>query len=213
MIDVSKYMQVNSMKPNDPPKAYGRPQVRKVMTFEQFVSHLADHNTTYSRGTFKGVVSDACKCVVEQLLAGNKIMFGELGEFWLSISCNPAKDLESFTASNITSVNIVFTPGPDFENLIDKADFNFVVSRKAQDAIMKAMISGARTLDLTALMSKTTAEFVANQAVNAENGDEEDGGDTSTDPTDGGTTPTGGGSDNGGGDNGGGDDPDDVSLG
>ena len=77
MINYSVFMQMNALKPDQPEKAYARAQVNEVMTFEKFVRHIADHNGVFSRGTVKGVVSDMCVCLVEQLLNGNKVQLGE----------------------------------------------------------------------------------------------------------------------------------------
>ena len=85
MINYSVYMMGNPIKPEMPEKAYAKAQVNEVIEFSQFVKHIADHNGVFSRGTVKGVVSDTCECLVEQLLNGNKIKFGELGIFSLSL--------------------------------------------------------------------------------------------------------------------------------
>ena len=134
-----------------PEMAYAKNQVTKVMSFDEFVKHISDHNGVFTRGTVKGVVSDTCTCLVEQLLNGYKVQFGELGIFSISISCDPAPSLKEFTADNIKVVNLLFTPGADFENLRSKAEFNLVASRAVQAASIKAIKDGDDVLDLTAL--------------------------------------------------------------
>lgn len=141
----------NALMEESEEKAYAKNQVTKVMGFDEFVKHIAEHNGVFSRGTVKGVVSDTCTCLVEQLLAGNKVKFGELGTFGVSIQSEPADSLAEFTAKNIKEVNIVFTPGPDFENLRSKAEFKLVTSRAVQAAALKAVKEGEDTLDLAAL--------------------------------------------------------------
>ena len=79
MIDFSVYLQANHLKPETGERAYAKAQVREVWDGDRFVRHLADHNGVFSRGTVKGVVSDLCNCLVEQVLNGNKIYLGELG--------------------------------------------------------------------------------------------------------------------------------------
>ena len=137
--------------------AYAKNQVTKTMTFDEFVKHIADHNGVFTRGTVKGVVSDTCACLVEMLLNGCKVQFGELGTFGISLTCEPAVSMEEFTASNIKTVNIVFTPGEDFENLRSRAEFAPVVSRLAQKATLKAEKSGEATVDLEAAKRKTAS--------------------------------------------------------
>ena len=126
-------------------------QVTKVMSFDDFVKHISDHNGVFTRGTVKGVVSDTCSCLVEQLLNGYKVQFGELGIFSISITCEPADTLKDFSSDNIKAVNILFNPGIDFENLRSKAEFNLVTSRAIQAASLKAVKENKDTVDLAAL--------------------------------------------------------------
>lgn len=150
MIDYSVYLQPNLQDETAAPKAYAKAQMRETMSFTKFVSHIASHNGVFSRGTVKGVLSDACSCLVEQLLEGKKVQLGELGNFWISLTSNGAETMESFSASNIKEVNIIFTPGEDFENLRGRAEFNLVASRVAQAATLKTEKSGGTTVDLEA---------------------------------------------------------------
>ena len=135
-------------------KAYAKNQVNEIWSLEKFAKHIASHNGVFSRGTVKGVLSDMCECLVEQLLNGNKIQLGELGTFGISISCDPAESLEKFTSKNIKAVNILFAPGEDFENLLHRAEFNSVASRAAQAATLKAEKGNEKTVDLEAAKKK-----------------------------------------------------------
>ena len=138
-----------------PEKAYAKPQMAELMSFSKFVKHIADHNGVYTRGTVKGVISDMCECLVEMLLEGKKVQLGDLGNFWISLSSEGAESLKAFTSANITSVNIIFTPGEDFQNLVSRAKFNPVSSRSAQKATLKAEKEGLSTVDLEAAKRKT----------------------------------------------------------
>lgn len=150
MINYSVYMMVPTFSKDETPKAYAKNQVSEIWSLEKFAKHISDHNGVYSRGTVKGVLSDMCECLVEQLLNGNKIQLGELGTFSISISSEGAESIEKFTSKNIKAVNILFAPGNDFENLIDRAEFNPVASRAAQFATLKAEKAGETTVDLAA---------------------------------------------------------------
>ena len=151
MINYSVFTWKNPMIDDAEEKAYAKNQVVKVLSFDEFVKHIASHNGVFSRGTVKGVVSDTCSCLVEQLLAGNKVQFGELGSFGVSLQCEPADSLAEFSAKNIKEVNIVFTPGEDFENLRSKAEFKLVSSRAVQAAALKAVKEGESTINLNDL--------------------------------------------------------------
>lgn len=157
MINYSVYMMTSVMNPEAGAKAYAKNQVNEIWSLEKFAKHIASHNGVFSRGTVKGVLSDMCECLVEQLLNGNKIQLGELGTFGISISCDPAESLEKFTSKNIKAVNILFAPGEDFENLLHRAEFNPVASRAAQAATLKAEKGNEKTVDLEAAKKKPSA--------------------------------------------------------
>ena len=151
-------------------KAYAKNQVSEIWTLEKFAKHISDHNGVYSRGTVKGVISDMCECLVEQLLNGNKIQLGELGTFGISISSVGADSIEKFTARNIKAVNILFAPGVDFENLLGRAEFNLVASRTAQAATLKAEKAGETTVDLAAAKNKVSGPTDPADPTNPGNG-------------------------------------------
>lgn len=193
MIDYSVYMMTPTYSKDETPKAYAKNQVSEIWSLEKFAKHISDHNGVYSRGTVKGVISDMCECLVEQLLNGNKIQLGELGTFGISISSEGAESIEKFTSKNIKAVNILFTPGADFENLIDRAEFNPVASRIAQKATLKAEKAGEATVDLEAAKNKVNAG--GSQSTNEdEEDDSTDTGSTTVTPGTGG----GGSSEDGG---------------
>lgn len=188
MIDFSVYLQPNPMDETAAPKAYAKAQMRELMTFGKFVDHITKHNGVYTRGTVRGVVIDMCECLVEQLLEGKKIQMGELGSFWVSLTSEGAESMEKFSSSNIKAVNIIFTPGTDFENLIGKAEFNLVASRVAQAATLKTEKAGGDTVDLAA--AKAAARANSSSTETPGGGDEPvPGGDTGGDePIPGGNT-------------------------
>ena len=107
MINYSVFMMTPNIGEDETPKAYARNQVSEIWPLEKFSKHIADHNGVFSRGTVKGVISDMCECLVEQLLNGNKIELGELGTFSISISSEGAESIEKFTSKNIKEVNIL----------------------------------------------------------------------------------------------------------
>ena len=114
-------------------KAYGSAQANAKLTYDQFVQHMADHNTPFSKGTISGVITDMIRCLREQLLAGNIVSLGELGSFRVELGCEGAETTEEFGAANIKSVNVCWNPGKDFRNLRDEAQFQLVPTRKMQD--------------------------------------------------------------------------------
>lgn len=183
-------MLPNPIHPEKGALAYAKPQVNEVMSFRKFVQHIADHGG-YTRGKVKGVLSDMCTCLVEMLLEGKKVQLDELGDFWISLSSEGAETVEKFSSNNIKAVNIVFTPGIDFENLISKAEFETVASRAAQAATLKAEKTGKNTVDLEAAKKKPTSNKEEDTGDNKPSGND-DGNQT------GGNTQTGGSENTGG---------------
>ena len=117
-------------------KAYGTAQIHESLDLDAFCKHIADHNSPFSKGTVKGILTDAVSCLREQLLAGNKVKMGDLGDFHVELACEGAVTTDDFSAANIKEVNVRWTPSRDFQNLRQDAEFQLVPSRSAQsDAI------------------------------------------------------------------------------
>ena len=149
MIEYSVYMMSNNFADDKTPRAYAKNQVHEVWSLDRFCKHIASHNSGYSRGLVKAILTDMCDCMMEQLLNGNKVKLGSLGDFSLTISCEGAASMEEFTADNIRGLNINFKPGEDFENLLSQAEFRPVASRAAQTAVLKAEKKGEGSVDLS----------------------------------------------------------------
>ena len=120
-------------------KAYGTAQVHEVLDLDKFASHMAAHNSPFSKGVIKGVIADAVSCIREQLLEGNKVVLGELGAFYPELQTEGAVTCDDFTAQNIKAVNVRYCPGDDFKDLRSEATFQLVDSRKAQAAAIKVI--------------------------------------------------------------------------
>ncbi|GAA6361191.1 MULTISPECIES: HU family DNA-binding protein [Bacteroides] len=171
MINYSVFLLPNPQNKEAAPKAFAKAQVSEVMSFRGFVQHIADHGG-HKRGTVKGVLSDMCECLVEMLLEGKKVQLDELGDFWLSLTSTGAENCQKFTAANIKGVNILFTPGADFENLIDRAEFNPVASRVAQVATLKAEKSGIGLVDIDTAKGKKPTDGGSDDSGNTGDNDE-----------------------------------------
>ena len=149
-------MMQNPIHPEKGSLAYATPQVREKLSTSKFISHVASHNTVFSKGTIKGVLADIASCLREQLLNGNKVQLEGLGTFGITLNSQGAESLKTFTADNIKNINIVFTPDAELENLIDDAAFEVVASRAAQAATLKAEKNNETSVDLEAAKKKGT---------------------------------------------------------
>ena len=120
-------------------KAYAAAQMHDNLSFDDFCQHIADHNSPFSKGTVKGVLTDAVACIREQLLAGNKVRLGDLGNFHVELKSEGAVTTEDFTAQNIKEVNVRWTPGEEFKNLRNDAEFQLVPKRSQQEDAVKVI--------------------------------------------------------------------------
>ena len=159
-IKYSISMRANPMNAEEAPKAYGTIQLNKTLTLEDLAEHIHDHNTVFSKGVIMGVLVDMTHCVREALAEGNAVQLGELGEFRPTISTegasagtdadgNAITAQEAFTASNIKKLNINFVNGSGMEFDVNKLDFEYVTTRKAQAAAKKAQKQGKTSADWT----------------------------------------------------------------
>ena len=130
-------------------KAYAIAQYTDVMNIEKFARHISTHGCVYSRADISAILYLAVDCMREQLLEGKKIRLGDLGDFSINLTSKGAETADKFTAQNITNVNVVWTPGMEFQNLLGDAEFNLVASRNAQAALIKAIKAGQTTVDIT----------------------------------------------------------------
>ncbi len=151
MIKYSVNPQVNPQNPEAAMKYYAKAQTNKVLDINDFARHISMHGTVYGRADIQAILIMTVDCIREQLLEGNKINLGELGSFWVSLQSNGAKTAEEFVPGKIYGVKVIWTPGTEFQDLIENAKFNKVPSRLAQKAILAAETKGNQTVDLQAI--------------------------------------------------------------
>ena len=113
-------------------KAYGNAQVREVLDINKFAKHITDHGCVYDRADVAAVLTKAVDCLREQMLAGNKVVLGELGGFYPELCTKGAVLAEDFSADNIKAVNVRWVPGKNFKDLRSEAVFQLVPTRQAQ---------------------------------------------------------------------------------
>ena len=126
-------MMKSTFAPDSKPKAYAKLQVKETWDMDRFAKYMAEHYRTYNRGMVKGLLTDVSACLAELLLKGIKVNLGELGTFGTTISCSGAESVEAFKKKDIKSLNVVFTPGGDLKDLVDRAEFNLVASRATRN--------------------------------------------------------------------------------
>ena len=113
-------------------KAYGIAQCSEVIDISQFAKHIHDHGCVYGKGDIVGVLTMAVSCLRELMLEGHRVKLGDLGDFQPRLKTQGAVTTDDFSASNIKKVNVGWTRGKSFKNLLKDATFQLVPSRESQ---------------------------------------------------------------------------------
>ena len=103
-------------------KWYGRVVNTKTMSYTELCKHMSEHNSVYGEDVCLGVANKLQNCMLEQLLEGKKVQFGELGVFYLSVKSTGANKEEDFNlGTNINGLFLCFAPSrTDVNNLSSK---------------------------------------------------------------------------------------------
>ena len=88
-------------------KFYATAVQDRTLEFEDFVTHIAEHNSPYSRGTVHGVLMDTLDCLQELILDGKSVRFSDLGLFSLGMSSRGEESAAKVTAQSIEGVHLI----------------------------------------------------------------------------------------------------------
>ena len=92
-------------------KWYGRVVSTKTMSYQELCKHMSEHNSVYGEDVCLGVANKLQNCMLEQLLEGKKVQFGELGTFYLSVKSTGANKETDFNLGvNILGLYLCFAP-------------------------------------------------------------------------------------------------------
>ena len=143
MVNYSIVMRSNPMDSDAAKKAYASAQYSEVMD-------IASHGCVYKRADIVAILTMAVDCMREQLLGGQKIQLGDLGDFSISINSIGAESAADYNpAIHVRKLNVNWSAGTRFQNLQEEAVFNLVATRKAARLVVKALKAGKTSVDLT----------------------------------------------------------------
>lgn len=124
----------NPSEKNSEKKVYAVMQSNETIGLDNLTDHMTEHNTPFTGGTLTGVLKDAMKCIIEQMLAGNRVNLPGLGTFYVTISSQGADSADEFNpTAHITRV----TPHIAFDksfwgDMASKVDFELTTTREQQ---------------------------------------------------------------------------------
>ena len=79
----------------------------REMSFEDFVTHISEHNSPYSRGTIHGVLMDTLDCLKHLILEGKSVRFSDLGLFSIGMTSRGEVSKEKVTAASVQGVHLI----------------------------------------------------------------------------------------------------------
>lgn len=88
-------------------KWYAYPVKEETVELDKLAEHMAAHNTPYSAGAIKGILTDMVSCVKELLLDGKNVKLPDLAIFSIGIRSKGAASEEDFTvAANVGALRL-----------------------------------------------------------------------------------------------------------
>ena len=118
---------------------YAIAQSKETVTMRSLAKHIAEHNSVFSEGTILGLLTDAGKCIVENLKQGNRVDLWDLGTFFVTLSGEGAATAEEFSTSLISRVNLRWKTSKEMNTAMQNVTFERVPNIVLFDAALKTM--------------------------------------------------------------------------
>ena len=89
-------------------KYFAFPVIEETIDLDGLAEHMSSHNTPFSKGAVKGMLTDMVGCIKELLLEGKNVKIADLAIFSLGIKNNGGADnAEDFSVTkNIRGVKL-----------------------------------------------------------------------------------------------------------
>ena len=166
MLRISLY-QNNNEKSQAYQKWYPRVVAEETIGLDELAEHMASHNTPFSKGAIKGILTDAVVCTKELLLLGKNVKFPDLAIFSIGLKVKGGADTkENYSVSK------------------------FIIGLKLR-ARATGELSSANLDTTIKRVDAVKSSSSKNPADDSTTGDTTPGGGNTT-PSGGGTTPSGG---------------------
>ena len=116
---------------------YGKVVSTKTMTYRELIKHMSEHNSVYGEDVCSGVAIKLTNCLLEQLLEGKKVQFGELGTFYLAVKSKGVANEDDYNmGSDIKGLYLRFQPSrQDVNDLSSKALKKRALFMNAKDLV------------------------------------------------------------------------------
>lgn len=108
MIQYVLKKNINEKMPNAYGKFFAYPVITQTYDIDKLVDHMASHNTPFSRGAIKGMITDMVACIRELVLQGIAVKIADLAILSIGIKnkAGAATEKEFTIAKNIEGLKI-----------------------------------------------------------------------------------------------------------
>ena len=119
MIQYVLKKNVNEKMPNAYGKYFAYPIITETYDIDKLVDHMASHNTPFSRGAIKGMITDMVACIRELVLQGIAVKIADLAIISIGIKnkAGAATEKEFTIAKNIEGLKMRARGTGDFSCL------------------------------------------------------------------------------------------------
>ena len=107
---ITKKYQNKNEKSTAYSKWYGRFVYTETLSFDEFIDHICKHYSPFDRGTIKGVLTNACECLVELTMDSKKVRLSDLGTFYASAESEGEAVRDEYDATDVKKVHLRFLP-------------------------------------------------------------------------------------------------------
>ena len=90
-------------------KWFAYPVIEETLNLDALAEHMSNHNSPFSKGVIRGLLTDMVNCIKEQLLEGKNVKIDDLAIFSIGIKNKKGGAIseEEFTiAKNISNVKL-----------------------------------------------------------------------------------------------------------
>ena len=119
MIQYVLKKNINEKMPNAYGKFFAYPVITQTYDIDKLVDHMASHNTPFSRGAIKGMITDMVACIRELVLQGIAVKIADLAILSIGIKnkAGAASEKEFTIAKNIEGLKMRARGTGDFSCL------------------------------------------------------------------------------------------------
>lgn len=88
-------------------KWYARAVSNGTVSLDELAEHMSNHNTPFSAGAIKGMLTDMVSCIKELLIEGKQVKLPDLAIFSVGLSCVGASSRDKFMVkTNVTGCHL-----------------------------------------------------------------------------------------------------------